>query len=451
MAEISLPSYVKTVINTLEEHGHAAYAVGGCVRDSLLCREVNDYDVCTDALPHQTADIFSSYHVIETGLKHGTVTVRIDHQPIEITTFRLEGDYSDGRHPDTVDFTSDIIADLSRRDFTINAMAYSHKRGLIDPFGGQADLSNRIIRCVGDPNKRFFEDGLRILRALRFASTLSFKIDPETSDAILNLTNRLSLISKERIRDEFLKLLTGDGMTDVLLEYPSVIANIIPELSNTVCYDQNNPHHDYALYKHLVLTASNIKKDPILRFTALLHDIEKPSTASLDDKGISHYYSHAEKSSESAKSIARRLRCSNAEIERISVLIKYHDGVIEETDKAVKRRLNQLGNDGLFDLLDLQRADNIAQKAVSPTDRLKHNDNLRSIATRLISENACVKTNSLAINGTDIKKLGFSGRQIGKALSLLLDAVINGEVENEEKALLDFINDKRFIMMSIKP
>ena len=451
MADIYLPSYVQTAINTLEEHGHAAYAVGGCVRDSLLGRKVNDYDVCTDAQPEETAEIFSSFHVIETGIKHGTVTVRIDHQPIEITTFRLEGDYSDGRHPDSVDFTSDIAADLSRRDFTINAMAYSDRRGLIDPFGGQDDLNHKIIRCVGDPKKRFFEDGLRILRALRFASALSFDIDKETSDAVLDLKDRLSLISRERIRDELLKLLTGDGMSDILLNYMDVITYIIPELLPTIGFNQNNPHHDHDLYEHLVLSASSIKKDPILRLAALLHDVEKPSTASLDDNGISHYYSHAEKSSESAKRIARSLRCSNAEIERISVLIKYHDGVIEETDKAVKRRLNQLGNDGLFDLLDLQRADNLAQKKEKPIERLKHNDNLRDIANRLICENACVRTNTLAINGNEIIRLGYRGRQIGKALSLLLDAVINGEVENEEKALIDFINDKRDVISSVKP
>ena len=443
MADIYLPDYVITAIKAIESHGHSAYAVGGCIRDALLGREINDYDVCTDALPDQTASIFSSYRVIDAGIKHGTLTVFIDHHPIEITTFRKDGDYSDGRHPDTVDFTSDIIADLSRRDFTVNAMAYSLSKGLIDPFGGRNDLTNRTIRCVGDPIKRFSEDALRILRALRFSSTLSFEIHDETSKAIIMLKDRLSLISRERIRDELFKLLIGDGMKDILLTYPTVITQIIPELEATVSFVQNNPHHDHDLYKHLVLTASSIKKDPILRLTALLHDIEKPSCVSKDDDGVSHYYSHAEKSAESARSVARHLRCSSSEVQRIGNIIRFHDGVIEESERAVKRRLNQLGQDGLFDLLDLQRADNLAQKFEIPNGRLIHNDTLRNIANKLISENACVSTNSLEVNGNDMIRMGLKGRQIGKALSLLLDAVINGDVENEEKALIDHIIKNR--------
>lgn len=439
MADIALPSYVLRALDRLESSGFSAYAVGGCVRDSLLNRPVNDYDICTSALPEQTMNVFSDFHIIETGLKHGTVTVRIDHQPIEITTFRSEGDYSDGRHPDTVDFTSDIVCDLSRRDFTVNAMAYSPKRGLIDPFNGQYDLENKIIRCVGEPRKRFSEDALRILRALRFASILGFKIDDDTSAAISDLRERLLLISRERIRDELLKLLIGDGMKDILLDYSSVIATIIPKLSPSIGYDQNNPHHDHDLYTHLVLTASNLPKDPILRLIGLIHDVEKPSCHSLDDKGISHYYGHAEKSAVASKEIARSLRCSNAEASRIFTIIKYHDGVIDETDKAVRRRLNQLGEDGVFDLFDLQRADNLAQKNELPTDRLIHNDKLRSIAKRLINEQACFSTSGLAINGLDVMKLGFKGKQIGTALSLLLEAVINGEVENTPEALKEFL------------
>lgn len=451
MAEILLPKYVQSILQALEDNGHTAYVVGGCVRDSLLGRVVNDYDICTNALPDETLKVFSSYHVIEIGIKHGTITVMINDHPVEITTFRKDGDYSDGRHPDSVNFTSDIVCDLSRRDFTINAMAYSDRTGLIDPFNGQTDLNSKIIRCVGDPKKRFTEDALRIIRALRFSSVLSFDIERQTSDAIHQLKDRLSLVSKERIRDEFFKLLCGKGMKNVLLNYEPVITQIIPELKKTVNYDQNNPHHQYTLYKHLVLTASNLKEDPILRLTGLLHDIEKPSCKSIDDIGVSHYHSHAEKSAETARCIAKRLKSSNAEVRRIELLIKYHDGVIEESDKAVKRRLNQLEQSGLFDLLDLQRADNLSQQSSVPTSRLIHNDNLRNIANKLISENACVKTNALAINGNHIINLGYSGRQIGKALSLLLDAVINGDVENEEKALLDFIIINRDKIMQINP
>jgi tRNA nucleotidyltransferase (CCA-adding enzyme) len=272
---------------------------------------------------------------------------------------------------------------------------------------------------------------------------LSFTIDKETSSAIIDLKDRLSFISRERIREELLKLVAGDGMKEILLEFSPVITQIIPELSPSVGYDQNNPHHEHELYKHLVLTASNIENDPILRLTALLHDVGKPSCRSTDESGISHYYSHAEKSAEIANGIAKSLRCSNSEIDRITSLIKFHDGVIDETDKAIKRRLSQLGQEYLFDLLDLQRADNLAQKTELPLKRLIHNDNLRAIANKIISENACVKKDALAVNGNQLISLGFKGRKIGKALSLLLDAVINGEVENEEKALLDFIIDKQ--------
>lgn len=434
-----LPSEIELCLSLLNRNGYSAYVVGGAVRDHLMGRQINDYDICTDALPNEVEKVFSDYKVIETGIKHGTVTALIGSSSVEITTFRTDGSYSDGRHPDSVDFTRNVIKDLSRRDFTVNAIAYSPIEGYIDPFGGINDINSKVIRCVGDPIRRFSEDALRILRALRFSSTLGFEIDKETSDAVFSLKDNLSLVSKERIRDEIKKLICGIGMNEVMTRYREVIALIIPDISKTFDYDQNNPHHDYDLYTHIIKTVNNLPCDPILRFAGLLHDIAKPLTESTDEKGASHYYGHAHRGAEMTESILRDLRFSNVEIRRIVTLIRHHDGVIEETETAVSRKLSKIGKDLYFDLLDLQRADNASQK-LDASFRSDHNESLRKIALDVLSKEPCLSLSDLAINGNDLIEIGYKGKEIGKALSFLFDAVLKTDVENTKEHLIRYLN-----------
>lgn len=440
---ISLPSNVKKALGILENSGYNCFVVGGCVRDAIIGKEINDYDICTNATPDEIIRVFDAYKCVLTGLKHGTVTVIVDNTPLEITTFRKEGKYSDGRHPDKVEFTDDLICDLNRRDFTFNAMAYNDKLGLIDNFGGTIDLKNKVVRTVGDPFKRFEEDALRILRALRFASCYDFEIEANTSNAIMKLYRNLSLISKERITSELLKTLSGVGMKKILLKYAEVFSFVLPCLSSCINFDQNNPHHDYDLYTHLVLSASSLPSDPILRLAGLLHDVGKPKTKSLDSNGISHYYSHAQIGAEIAYSTACDLHLPNTDRERIKKLIHYHDGVIEESEKAVKRRINQLGYDDTLSLLDLQHADNISQKKIPEDDKLEHNKNLRLIYEDILKAKPCIDINNLDINGHDLLKMGYKGKEIGNALSYLLNGVIDNNVENSNKALKEYLKNFR--------
>ncbi len=437
---MTLPKEIEECLNLLSSNGHKAFVVGGAVRDYIMGRKISDYDITTDALPIETEAVFKGYKIIETGLKHGTVTVLINSMPIEITTFRTEGCYSDGRHPDHVDFTNDIVKDLSRRDFTVNSIAYSPNEGYVDPFGGIDDIRRKTIRCVGDPAKRFTEDALRILRAVRFSSVLRFEIESDTSNALNVLSDNLCLVSKERIRDEFKKLICGDGAFDVLTKYRKLIAIIIPEIAKTFEFDQNNPHHDFDLYTHIIKTVASLPADPIIRMAGLLHDIGKPDTESKDECGISHFYGHATLSAEIAEKILKDLRFSNAEISRAVTLIRNHDGVISETESAVKRKISKLGYDLFIDLLDLQRADNASQKLDS-SFRYEHNMALHSIAQQIKEEKPCLNLSALNIDGNDLIALGYKGKEIGKALSILLDAVLNGESENSKEALIGYLNN----------
>lgn len=439
MPELALPSYVLSALSQLADHGFKGYAVGGCVRDLLIGRPVHDFDICTNATPDEMQVVFSGFRTIPTGLKHGTLTVLIEGMPLEITTFRSDGTYSDGRHPDAVSFTARLADDLSRRDFTVNAMAYHPKEGIIDPFGGQKDLSLRCIRCVGDPKIRFTEDALRILRAIRFAAILDFTVDPQTQDAAVRLRERLDLISRERVREELCKLLIGRSAFRVLMENTSILTQILPELTPTVAYDQSNPHHDFTLYEHLMRTVTSLPQDPILRVAGLLHDVGKPSTRSMDDRNIAHYYSHAAKSAEIAEEILHRLRFSGHETKYITKLIRYHDGVIDATPKAVKRRLQQFGFEGFDALLSLQYADRLSQKRIPSKDILERDQKLREIASEVQTGGSCFTLSSLAVNGHDMMSLGLRGQDIGKALAFLLEAVMSGDCENEPGALRNYL------------
>ena len=440
--QTKLPKAVETAINKLKAAGHEAYIVGGCVRDALRGVEPHDYDMTTSALPEETKAIFSEYRIIETGMKHGTVTALIDGEPLEITTFRVDGEYSDNRRPQSVTFTRSLEEDVARRDFTVNAMAYSPETGVMDFWGGRDDLANGVIRAVGDPDRRFNEDALRIMRAARFASVLNFEIDGATSDSMIRNRALLKNISAERINVELSKLLLGDGCERILTDYAVILGEIIPEMVPAFGFDQRNYHHIYDVYTHTVKAVVNCPSDRNIRMAALLHDIGKPSVFTVGNDGVGHFYGHSEKSMEIAEEVLSRLKFDNASKEEILTLIKYHDPVIPVNRSAVGRWARRLGMETLFKLLDLKAADNLAQ-APEYIDRLKGYEEIRAIADGMITENACFSLKDLAVNGGDlIKECGYTpGKAIGETLSALLDAVISEELPNERDVLLDRARD----------
>ena len=440
---ITLPSPVSFLMNRLCQAGFSAYAVGGCIRDSLLGRSPHDWDICTSALPEQIQHVFADQRLVTTGLKHGTVTVVLDHIPFEITTFRVDGAYSDHRHPDGVIFVRDIRDDLARRDFTINAMAFSSSEGLVDAFEGQRDLDRHIIRCVGDPSLRFEEDALRILRALRFASVYDFTVDPLTDEALRRLAPTLSRVAAERIREEFIKLLCGPGAGRILRSYPRVIAEFLPEISPMIGYDQNNHHHLYDLWEHTVRAVENIPPDPVLRVTMLLHDTGKPAVRVTDSQGESHYPGHQPASARIAEAALNRLRFDHESRDRILLLIENHDiplrnaqGEVNVDQRFLLRRLHRFGEANLRALFLIHRADRTAtgySTAERETLRCQERENALNA---LLAQNPCFQLKDLAVNGRDLLAAGLRGREIGETLQRLLEAVMNQEVPNEREALL---------------
>ena len=433
---MKLPEHVASIIGKLRDHGFAAYAVGGCVRDTVLGREPNDWDICTSALPEEMKQVFAGYHTVETGLKHGTLTLVLDRIPYEITTFRVDGEYTDHRHPDSVCFVDRVDEDLARRDFTVNAMAYSDETGIVDLYGGREDLEGKIIRCVGEPEKRFEEDALRILRALRFASTYDFTVEEQTSEAIHKLYPTLERVAGERIREELMKLLCGRGCGRILREYTDVICGIIPELAPAVGFEQNNPHHLYDVWEHTVRGVETIEPIPLLRLTMLLHDTGKPLTMTLDEKGISHYYGHPDKSAEIAERVAERLRLDRNTADNLVTLVRAHDIELRNDRKIMLRRLRKFGKENLERLFLIHRADRIAtgtrDKDEKEADTLKLQESLEA----LLEEHPCYSLKDLAVNGRDLIALGMKGPEVGKTLDRLLDKVIDGKVANEREALL---------------
>ena len=428
----------KAVLKRLRDSGYEAYVVGGSVRDSLLGLIPHDYDVTTSALPEVSKALFEGFTVVETGIKHGTVTVVINGEPIEVTTFRCDGDYSDGRHPENVSFTGDLSEDLKRRDFTVNAMAYSEEGGLVDLFDGRSDLENGIIRTVGDPEERFTEDALRILRALRFASTYDFKIEKETEKAIRKLRGSLSLLSAERIFSELKKLIVGKGAERILLEYPEVITEILPELKEAVGFDQRTPYHLYDVYTHTVKTLAACPPDTVTRLSALFHDCGKPDTFKETD-GVGHFFGHASVSAEKTSAAMLRLKSDNKTKDAVVTLVKYHDTDVQENEKNVKRWLGRLTPEIFGRLIDLKIADNSA-KTDESLARLKKYKNIKRIAKEVLEKEECFSLRQLEINGSDLISLGVPrGRAIGETLELLLDKVISGECENKRETLLEFV------------
>ena len=435
---------VNFILETLRHAGFEAYIVGGCVRDMLMGREPHDFDVTTSALPEQVKGLFPK--VFETGLKHGTVTVLAGGEPVEVTTFRTEGAYSDGRHPDFVEFTGSLEEDLARRDFTMNALAWNHQTGIQDYFGGQEDIRTGIIRAVGSPDARFKEDALRILRAIRFASVLGFEIEENTERALHDNKELLGKISAERIQVELTKLLTGPGAGRIVMKYVDVIGVIMPEILAMQGFDQHNPHHIYDVLEHSATAIDKVRhtadaEKSHLRWAALLHDIGKPETFSVDENGTGHFYGHAARSEEMARIILRRLKFDNETVRRVTDLVKYHDLQIELTTKAVKRALNKLGEETFRDLLLLKRADNLAQHPYF-ADRQQYYDKLEEILAQIIEENQCFSLRDLAINGNDLIAAGITdGRTIGRILENALAEVIDGNLPNEKENLLRWAKD----------
>ncbi|MBO4860737.1 MAG: CCA tRNA nucleotidyltransferase [Clostridia bacterium] len=435
-----MPRGAAVIINKLESRGHGAYVVGGCVRDALTGGAPNDWDICTSAIPEEIIDCFGERYVIKTGIKHGTVTVKAEDGLYEVTTFRIDGVYKDGRRPESVEFVSDIRTDLSRRDFTVNAMAYNAREGIVDPFGGREDLANGIIRCVGSPERRFGEDALRILRALRFASVLGFEIERGTAEAVHALKHLLEHIAKERIRDELLKLCSGKNAYAVLWEYRDVITAIIPELAPCIGFEQHNRYHCYDVYCHIIHAVANYRGgDDAVAAALLLHDIEKPACFVLGPDGVGHCSGHAEKSSQTARAVYTRLRFSRSLKESAAELIKYHDAIIEPNKKSVRKWMRKLGEKQFMRLIDMKRADMFAQADIENAKRSAFLDELRDTAKRVIATGECYTLRQLALKGGDIKRLGVRETEIGEILGQALDAVIDEKVPNEKLALIEYL------------
>jgi hypothetical protein len=428
---------IQKILSKIEKHGEEAYLIGGCVRDAFLGISPQDFDITTSATPEQIKEIFRGEKIIETGIKHGTVTVLYEGTEAEITTFRTEAGYSDGRRPDSVSFTSSLFDDTSRRDFTINAIAYNDNTGPVDFHGGIQDIKNKIIRCVGIPEKRFGEDALRILRAIRFASVLDFDIEKRTSDAIHSMSELLYKISAERIASEFSKLICGKAAKKILLEYSDVISVIIPELIPSIGFDQKNYHHIYDVYTHSVVALDYVRPCITLRLSALLHDCGKPACFTVDENGVGHFSGHPEVSAELSDTILRRLKFDNETRNLIVTLIKNHDRQIEATEKAVKRAMGKLTPEVFFLLIELKRADNMAQ-APQYRQRLLLCDRLEQTANKILKDKECIDRKSLAVNGHDLINIGIKdGKTIGLILEALLDEVIEQKIENQRSPLLD--------------
>ena len=431
---MNIPDYVRFCIDRLEHAGFAAYAVGGCVRDSLLGLDPQDFDLCTAALPEQTEAVFSDFPLVLAGKKHGTVAVVTGGGLVEITTFRTEGNYADNRHPEWVKFVPDLREDLARRDFTVNAMAYAPTRGFADPFGGRSDLENRILRAVGDPETRFQEDSLRILRGVRFAVKYHLEVETDTMEAMVRLRGLMDNLTRERVFDELCKLILLVDAAD-LLRFAPILAAVIPELEPMLGFDQRSPHHAYDLFTHTAHVTGAVPAELPLRWAALLHDTGKIATFTTDITGRGHFYGHAKESAAIADRVLHRLKAPTALREQVVNLIGLHMTRIEPERKAVRRWLSRLGTDTMEVLLQLQEAD-MGSKGTGKPGELEQFTQLRALMVQIQAEDACLSLKDLAVNGHDLMKLGFSGREVGAGLHYLLELVLDEKIENTKEALL---------------
>ncbi len=436
--KLALPDDVKEIIEKLNKNGFEAFAVGGCVRDSILGNTPNDWDICTNAKPLEIKSCFADYNMFDAGMKHGTISVVVNHIVYEITTYRIDGEYKDNRHPENVTFTDDITNDLARRDFTINAMAYNEQQGLIDPFGGQSDLEKGIIKCVGNPDKRFNEDGLRIIRALRFAAVYNLKIEKETAKSILKNADLLNNITVERISTEFNKLLCGSSVEYILNEYRDVIAVFIPEIIPTFDFCQHNKHHSRDIWHHATYSVKSVENTLLLRMTMLLHDLGKPKACTRDTDGTCHFKGHQIISAELANKILHRLKYPTEFIEKCLVLIRYHDVRFNGTKRHIKRIMSKIGEENMKYLLKVQKADMLAQSEYMRKEKTENINLSFKLLNEIIADNECFSLRQLEINGKDLIDAGIpQGKQLGEILNLLLENVIDGQIENTRSILLN--------------
>ena len=433
---IRIPEQVSTILAKLQESGYEAYIVGGCVRDALLGREPNDWDITTSALPMDVKRIFVK--TVDTGLQHGTVTVLAGGKGYEVTTYRVDGVYEDGRHPKAVTFTPSLREDLQRRDFTINAMAYREPGVLVDLFGGQKDLADGVIRAVGDPVQRFSEDALRILRAIRFSAQLGYRIEDETLRAASELAVNLRKISAERIRVELEKTITSDHPSLLRTAYEAgITAMFLPEFDQCMETRQNNPHHCYTVGEHILKSMELIRNDRILRLTMLLHDVGKPACLTTDEQGIDHFYGHQEVSASMAQAILKRLKYDNDTIRKVVKLVRYHDMQIRLTAPAVRKAVVKIGED-LFPLfLEVKQADLLAQSTYQREDKQEILDEVKRLYAQIIDRGDCLNLKHLAVNGSDLVRMGVRpGREVGDILARMLNDVLDVPSHNDKDYLL---------------
>jgi len=432
---MQLPGSVEKIIHTLEQAGHEAYAVGGCVRDALLGLEPDDWDITTSAEPEEVKALF--HRTIDTGIKHGTVTVRMDGKSFEVTTYRIDGKYEDGRHPEEVTFTKSLEEDLKRRDFTINAMAYNDSTGIVDLFGGQDDLREKMICCVGDPLERFSEDALRMMRAVRFAAKLDFSIEEETKKAISELKDNLSKVSAERIQVELTKLITSDHPEQLRTLYETGLTSVFfPEWDVAMECEQNTKHHCYTVGEHSIVVMQHVRADKVMRLAAMLHDIGKPVVKRTDKKGHDHFQGHPQMSEVMAGKILRRLKYDNDTIKKVCTLVRYHDERPVLNPRSIRRCMRDMDLD-FDDLFELKRADNAGQSDYMREEKLKAIDDLEQLYHENLGAGYCTDKKHLAVNGGDLIKAGVEkGPDMGRVMEKLLDDVIDEPSENDKKTLL---------------
>lgn len=439
--KIDMPAGVRRILRTLTDRGYEAYLVGGCVRDLLRGVAPHDWDICTRARPEETQACFPGRQILENGLKHGTVTVIDGGEPYEITTFRAEGPYSDSRRPDYVQFVPDLERDLARRDFTINAMAMDLEGSLRDPFHGAQDIRDKRIRCVGEPARRFREDGLRVMRALRFSAALGYDIEQAAAQAIHDSRTVLRQVAAERINAELCKLLVGEKAGEVLRQYPDVLCQFWPELGPLVTLEQNNPWHCWGGWEHTIRGVEAAPPQLTLRLAMLLHDIGKPGCKSTDGHGIDHFYGHPAVGAGLANQMLRRLKFDNATRKRVVMLVERHDMQIVPQSRVIRRWLNRMGTETFFQLLEVKRADSMGQAPGKRKARLAGLEGIRAEAERIIAQRQCVTIERLAVNGRDVIAAGAApGPEVGRILKELLERVLDGETTNDRETLLRLIH-----------
>lgn len=440
--KIQLPEKVNTIIQTLQEHGYEAYAVGGCVRDSLLGREPGDWDITTSASPEETKKLFA--RTVDTGIEHGTVTVLLGKEGFEVTTYRIDGKYEDSRHPTEVIFTRNLREDLLRRDFTINAMAYNDTEGIVDIFGGMDDLKRKIIRCVGNARERFGEDALRIMRGVRFAAQLGFSLEKETKEAMTELAPTLEKISAERIQTELVKLLVSDSPELIREAYHlGITAVILPEFDEMTRTGQETKYHRYDVGEHTVQAVCNVPPDKVLRLTMLLHDVAKPEMKTVDADGTAHFKGHDIRGEQKAKEILRRLKFDNDTIHKVTKLVRWHDYRMPAEKKNVRKAMSKISAELFPMYLLVKRADILAHSMYRREEELENLSGLQKCYEEIVADHECVSLKQLAVTGTDLIGIGMKpGKQIGEVLNELLRIVLEYPEFNNKEHLLRFVQNR---------